>query len=142
MQRIAEKLLAPYFIVYRDGEDYPATPKELAKVDCRRYARVPLSVMQRLVKEGAADPNETQNDSPSIKEFIDFAEEFQKKFNIPVLFHGYQIALRDDARVSVEGVLVEGALSVESLASAVYFLRHADEITVGDNRNYVWAWWD
>jgi len=107
----------------------------------RKFSGVHVSIMHQLVATGEADPEETQNNSPSIKEFIDFADEMKDTFSVDVLFHGYRVLpTRDDVRVSLEGFEIKGAIDRVALISVVNFGRCADEFEIRDD--YIRAWWD
>ncbi len=64
------------------------------------FRDVPFDVMKKLFCFDFIDPRDTQNNSPTNREFIDFG----KKFPF-VKYHGYVIsAEREDYRLSIEGV--------------------------------------
>jgi len=150
IQKRAAVLLAPYYKV--TGKDYsyvnPKTKEEWAKLEaenCRHYEGVPLKVMRELVKMEAADPEDAQNCSLMIKEFMEFAADYEQAHGIPVTFHGYQIypvgdEPRWDLRVAVEGVAAEGKLDTNAILGAVECLRTADEFDI-DTSGFR-AWWD
>jgi hypothetical protein len=97
------------------------------------FEGMPVTVLKQLVKLKFADPEETQNESPSIKEFIEFMEA-----NLECTAHGYIIChKRGDYRVSVEGIEQRPS----DLASRRNFFdtfRHADELDVFDDVMRCW----
>lgn len=92
---------------------------------CAWYKGLHLVVLRELIANGYADPDETQNASPTISEFADLMEKH------PLMTaHGYAVSLeRDDYRFSVEGVagIVEG---VAGLFDVLQLCREADEFDV------------
>ena len=90
---------------------------------------------------GEADPDETQNEAPSILEFLDWCEQWQLLEN-EVLFEGYIITkLRDDHRVSVEGIQLNSeAVSDNVKKNFVEAFRLADEFDIA--KTTYRAWWD
>ena len=101
----------------------------------RRFRNLSLEKLESLVNSGFADPDETQNYSPSIREFIEFMVE-----NDGYLVDGYVVSGdRDDYRVSVDAIH-RGDMDIETkeeLANFVDFARHADEFNPNG-----YAWWD
>ena len=84
-----------------------------------------------LVEEGFADPDDTQNNSPSIGEFLEYMQAHPK-----VTAHGYIVGKeRSDARVSIEG-LHSGTADAEEQIEFLEWNRGADEL----NRHR--SWWD
>jgi len=66
----------------------------------RRYKLLALMQLRALVNEGFADPNDQQNDAPSLAAFLGFMSVYPF-----ATAHGYTIEpKRDDYRVSVEGI--------------------------------------
>lgn len=90
------------------------------------------------------DPEETQNESPTAQEFLNFL-----KANPKFLAHGYLIGgTRDDARVSIEGIELKQSASIISLdqfLAAFELCRYADELDYTYENNQITsfrAWWD
>jgi len=85
-------------------------------------------------------PDETQNESPSISEFLGFCEKHNTGEK-EVIFEGYVINnTRDDARVSVEGIVLNQDLSSEEVKKDfILTFRDADEFDMSDTYR---AWWD
>lgn len=103
----------------------------------KRYQDLTVDCLEKLVEEGFADPEETQNDAPSIQEFLDFMKKYPQ-----ARAHGYVVSNeRDDVRVSVEGLEVDrDDVTFELFREFVALCRFADEFDDCDNGLY--AWWD
>lgn len=100
------------------------------------FEHVTVDQLEELVKAGLANPDETQNESPTIAQFIAFMTKWPG-----ALAHGYTIGgKRDDGRVSVEGLFVPKAeVTLELLKEFSGEFHTADEFDVdGDLR----CWWD
>jgi hypothetical protein len=96
--------------------------------------------LNELVQVGAADPEQTQNASPTIGEFLDQLAAFGTR----IRFIGYIIyPPRNDCRVSVEGFEAVGLTADESRELTARY--RADEVTNGgqpDGTHSVRFWWD
>lgn len=126
--RISErdKMLSKYFI----DKEYMG--------GIRRFEKVPLEVVVKLVSKGFLKPHERQNLSPSTIEFIKFAKEWKKQ-GIEILFHGYVVSKkRDDCRITLEGMQTKEDYTDNKkfLASWFRFAITADDLSA----NY--CWWD
>jgi len=98
--------------------------------------RFTLDQLRTLLKAGLLDPEEQQNEAPTIRELMEFMEKWPG-----VYAHGYTIGgERDDARVSLEGLAcAEVDVTQDLLRAFVMLCRGADELDIeGDLR----AWWD
>lgn len=93
--------------------------------------------LQILIDEGFADPEERQNEAHSIGEYQEFIND-QLSFRA----HGYVVSpSRADYRISIEGL--DGArLTIKELPDAVWFERHADELTFIETKGTFHSWWD
>lgn len=101
-----------------------------------RIEQVNLDTLNLLVSNNFIDLEERQNESPSVKEFMQFLEK-QPSFRA----HGYAVGpKRNDYRVTLEGILIKEKFITKDLKIAFYeFCKEADEIiTKGD----LWCWWD
>lgn len=91
--------------------------------------------LKQLVEQHFADPYERQNDSPSIDEFLEYADR-----QPDVTFDGYAVCLeRNDYRVSIETVHQTFRNKDNALEFTKAF-RRADEFDVNDHEGR--AWWD
>ena len=87
------------------------------------------------VKNGWANPEETQNESPSIKEIMEFL-----KVNPSFTAIGYVVTPeREDTRISFEGVIATKEPSKKEYKAYVEMCRSADEF---DNKFPYRAWYD
>ena len=97
--------------------------------------------LNNLVKEGFADPNECQNDSPSIKEFLELTEGLKG-----IKFKAYAVSPeRQDYRITVDGI--EASIYEaygDDIAKLVQVCHEADEFDFShEGYNYIlYAWWD
>jgi hypothetical protein len=101
--------------------------------------QVSLLAIEHLMINKFIDPQATQNDSPSVQKFFDFARNYPLEM---ITFHGYLIGpKRDDCRISIEGLLMGGPL-LESKAREefILFCRKADELEV--SADTLRSWWD
>jgi hypothetical protein len=93
-------------------------------------------MLHLLKDEGFLDLDQTQNDSPTVAEFIEFLEKHPGAFA-----HGYTIGSdRDDARVSLEGLACHAnKVTPTMLKDFITLCRHADEFSIEDGLR---SWWD
>lgn len=100
------------------------------------YSNLSAEGMKELISKEYADPEECQNEAPSIREMTEFCAS-HPGFTI----HGYMIgADRHDSRVSAEGV--EGkAESMAEVADFAELFRGADEFYIGPD-GYCRCWFD
>lgn len=106
----------------------------------RHFDNMSVDTAEVLIKQGFLDPGETQNESPTVAEFIEFAKEHSDG---NFTFHGYVVGPeRDDCRVSFEGV--EGNSDEISKETIIDFSKmfmedyHADDVEIKANRLYCW----
>ena len=105
--------------------------------DIVRYHGLTATNLAALVAEGFADPEETQNDSPSIGEFLAFMEGHPW-----ALAHGYAVGpQRDDYRVSVEGMAGHAPTARDAEVFAL-MCEGADELKAQYAAGEVRSWWD
>lgn len=101
----------------------------------RSFSGMTASKLKKLVEMGFADPEDAQNNSPTIEEFIEFAEN-----NEGFIFNGYAIDdSRSDYRVSIESIEKDECVTADEKIEFLMQFRYADEITVDDG---LYAWWD
>jgi hypothetical protein len=104
--------------------------------DCVHIEGIDIATLDALMKAGYCDPEQTQNDSPTVREFAEFMRTHEG-----VTAHGYVISPdRDDSRVSLEGLAYTRRGTGELLEAFIQAFRHADEFTVTDHGLY--CWWD
>ena len=92
------------------------------KGDYISYRELNVGTLQILLDEKFANPDETQNEAPSVQECYDFMRKYPE-----FTAHGYLIGKeRDDYRVSIEGVEGE-AKSDQALQEFIDIFKYADE---------------
>lgn len=101
----------------------------------RYFEGLDASTLGLLISEQFADQEETQNDSPSISDFLGFMMD-----NPSATAHGYIVDLpRDDYRVSIEGLnWPSGANNINAVRAFATFCNGADELDLETMR----SWWD
>lgn len=116
------------------GRDYnPETYRYRGMV---RFDRLDKEDARKLMELGFLDPDDCQNDSPTAKEFLEFAENHGEGW----ILHGYVISPeRDDCRVTIEGLCCEMELTKEELVDFVQLCRFADNF---DIENGAYCWYD
>lgn len=116
-----EELLNPFYV----GKSFGGI---------RRFAGLPLTVLESLISDGFADPDDAQNNAPTLGEIRDFLRD-----NPGYTSHGYAVSEdRDDYRISLEGVEFIGSTTVEQVTAFGSMFGHADEITIGEGRLHCW----
>ena len=116
----------------------------------RRFYDVSPETVAELVKKGYANPDETQNDSPSIQEFLDFCEQHPE---MGLTLGGYVVSNdRSDCRVTIDGIAGElptgasgsTANAIDGIVSFYERFRYADELEVDQGTCAVAlsAWYD
>lgn len=108
--------------------------------DDRIFCELTAEVMQQLIDENFLDPEDTQNDSPSAGEFLDF----MKKYPF-VKAHGYAVDVsRSDYRITIEGIEAEipsdENVKITFIIDFADLCRDASEFDIGEK--YAYAWWD
>lgn len=84
------------------GEDYKPENYGPRGSTVRRFKGMGIVAAEALITQGFLDPEERQNDSPTVREFIDFAKDH---LDANFRFHGYVVGPeREDCRVSIEGI--------------------------------------
>ena len=104
-----------------------------------RHFETDRSTIEKLIDEGFADPDERQNDSPSIKEFLEYTEDHDL-----ITFSGYAVSGdRHDYRVTIEQInaVIDDP---DTLTKFVELFRYADELNLEyvDGGYNMRAWWD
>lgn len=102
----------------------------------RSFNGADVGVVRKLVQMGEMSLEDTQNDSPTVGEFIEWMDN-HPGFTVA----GYIVAgARDDRRVSIESIHYSGEVSTELLIEFVEAFRMADSFEAGKHTLY--AWWD
>lgn len=111
-------------------------PEEQWAGGIRRFSISP-STLKQLLEERFINPEDSQNDSPTAREFSEFfqfvsdPEEWRA--------NGYAVSHdREDYRVSIEGCESNCNLSSDDLIAFTKLFRSADEFELEPNRAYCW----
>ena len=101
-----------------------------------RFKDVPLKALRMLVDLNLADPEDAQNDAPTLREFIKFMEKYPQ-----CMAHGYAVSPnRDDYRVTIEGLSCRKECVTEELKDDfIEMFRCADEFSIKDGLR---CWYD
>lgn len=92
---------------------------------------------EELMRLGYMDPEETQNDSPTVQQFVDFIKGYGNPDSWRL--HGYAVSpLREDVRVSVEGIESVERIDTDALLEFAIANRYAAELLCSDGMAYCW----
>lgn len=116
--------------------------KRLSYGDLAYFKGLNHKVLKILLDEKFADPNERQNESPTIKEFYDFMVKYPE-----FTAHGYATTLErykwegeGGYRITIEGL--EGWVeSSEALSAFIKTFQNADELDVDEYKS-LRCWYD
>lgn len=122
------------------GEEYKLENYGSRGTFTRRFKGMPIGTAEALIAQGFLDPEETQNDSPTVRELIDFAKDH---LDANFKFHGYVVGPeREDCRVSFEGIESNSdEINKETLMDFVkmFLVEYpADDTDVGNDHLYCW----
>ena len=99
-----------------------------------RFEFMDPATAKDLIRRGFLDPEETQNWSPTAKEFVDFCHDYGSGWTL----HGYVVSPeRADCRVTIEGISCDRDLDRQEIVDFVEMFRGADEFSV-DHGAYCW----
>jgi hypothetical protein len=109
----------------------------------RRFNNMSPATLQQLVEEGFADPQECQNEGPSIYVMLQFAE---KHPEWQLTFEGYAVSKdRDDYRVTVDGITAHGDVCLDGGGAPSWkaLIRHHSEYDFRPTEyGGIRVWWD
>jgi hypothetical protein len=101
---------------------------------CESFRGMTLETLKKLFDEEFIEGKDHQNSAPTASEMLKFMESHPG-----FTAHGYAIShLRDDYRVTIEGLEYVGEYSKETLADFNRFAHRADVFTVSAIRLYFW----
>lgn len=107
---------------------------------CAGFSGLTLHKLRELLRRKFADPEDRQNDSPSIREFYNFAKRWKYQ---EIGFHGYVISPeRDDYRISIEGLEYIGFLNTKIVMDFTNLCRDADEFSIDTQQGFLYCWYD
>lgn len=101
----------------------------------RSFRGLDVDTLKILLDQNFIDPEETQNESPTVFEIYSFMEDYPS-----YTAHGYTVVdSQEDYRVSLEGVEKgEPAYSIEELKDYMSLFRGADEF----DESTMYCWFD
>ena len=104
--------------------------------DICQFKGINPETLQELLDLKFADPSDNYNDCPTFGEFLDFMKAYPG-----YTAHGYATShLRDDYRVTIEGLMKDGESTKEEIIDFVREFKFADEFEIEDD--YVYCWYD
>ncbi|MGD1804394.1 hypothetical protein ACP6PL_02980 [Dapis sp. BLCC M126] len=106
----------------------------------QRFHDLTREKLQQLISHGFANPADSQNFSPTIGDFFEFAQRQGNK-GFEFILEGYVISPeRRDYRVSIDSLFYRGICSTELIFDFQEFVNEPDELEI--EPNYLRAWWD
>ncbi len=106
----------------------------------KNFTNLSVEKLQQLIAQRFADPAAGHNNSPTIREFLEFGQQQAAKgFNFS--FEGYAVSPdRGDYRVSIDGILFNGSCPHQLIVEFQEFVGDPDELDL--DPYYLRAWWD
>lgn len=96
------------------------------------------TLIKTLIKEEFADLNDVQNDSPTMREFLEFCDKYS---NYNINLHGYAVSSeRNDYRITIEGISYHGLVTKEMMVDFTILCQDADDFIC--NKNELYCWYD
>jgi len=112
--------------------------KKSNKYDTYSFQNMSLETLQKLFDESFIDPESSQNDSPTFESTLEFMKNHPR-----FTCHGYAVTIdRDDYRVSIEGVDLDAAATINELIDFVNEYRFADEFNIVGKGCHCHCWFD
>ena len=112
----------------------------------KQFKRLKPMALIKLVDQGFADPEDYQNESPTIKEFLEFAQNHPE---LKPTFSGYAVDVsRKDYRVSIDQIVLENPFidTRNGLMDLIELVKNADDTydySANENGDTaVGIWWD
>ena len=105
------------------------------------FEKLSVQKLRLLVDENLADPEDYQNESPLIKEFLEFGEKYPNY----VTYRGYVVEHeRSDYRVSIDGIDIsyENNEPTSLINDFTKLFKGADEFIVEKDFKYLYCWYD
>lgn len=106
----------------------------------KNFSSLSVEKLEQLIAHRFADPSAGHNNSPTIREFLEFGQQQGTKgFNFN--FEGYAISPdREDYRISIDGIQFSGSCPHQLIVEFQEFVGDADELDL--DPYYLRAWWD
>ena len=102
---------------------------------CASFSGMTYETLQKLVDKGYADLEDSQNDSTTLGEYLEFMKT-HPRFKA----HGYIVSNdRNDRRITIEG-LKASQVTLDELQDFINLDRDADEFEA--MQSYCRSWWD
>lgn len=99
------------------------------------FERLCIWDLEELIKNNFVDLDDSQNNSPTAKEFYNFV----KNNGFSGDFHGYVVEKnRSDYRVTIEGIEINSEIEKDTLIQFANLCRHADEFICTSTNLYCW----
>lgn len=112
----------------------------------KQFKRLKPMALIKLVDQGFADSEDYQNESPTIKEFLEFAQNHPE---LKPTFSGYAVDVnRKDYRVSIDQIVLENPFidTRNGLMDLIELVKNADDTydysANEDGDTAVGIWWD
>lgn len=100
----------------------------------KHFSDLNAETLRRLVTEKFANPEDRQNNSPELGEFLEFGESHEG-----CLFHGYVVSIdRGDYRVTIDSVSIPAQYSDD--IDRLEWKKTADDVS--ERSGYIELWWD
>lgn len=107
----------------------------------KNFSSLTVEKLQQLIAQRFADPLSGHNNSPTIREFREFAQQQARKGFI-FYFEGYAIspAREEDYRVAIDAILFNGSCPHQLIVEFQEFVGDPDELDL--DPYYLRAWWN
>ena len=106
----------------------------------KNFSKLSLEKLQQLIAQRFVDPTSAENNSPTIREFSEFAQE-QALRGFDFYFEGYAISPeREDYHARIEGIVFNGNCPHQLIVEFQEFVGDPDELEL--DPYYLRAWWD
>lgn len=97
---------------------------------------ITIDMAIQLVNDKYLDPDEYQNNSPSVSELMELCSKYPQ-----VKMEGYVVSpKRDDCRVSIDGLICRNDITEELITEFSNLCHDADDFYVG--KDVLRSWWD
>ena len=109
-------------------------PEEYKSGGTRSFEGLDFSTAEALLLEGYLDENDSQNCSPTAKQFFEIMSKYPS-----ITAHGYAVSPeRNDCRVTIEGIEYNGIITWNMRADLIELCRYADTFDMTEDSFYCW----